>query len=107
MSAEPPTVTTKGRLLIADDEPHFRDAMEQLLRLEGYECDSAPNAQTCHELLGQKRYDVLIADIRMPGNVELELLEQIQDSIYPSSWLRVTRPYPRRFARSNCPWWPI
>jgi DNA-binding NarL/FixJ family response regulator len=69
---------SKGRLLIADDEPQFRDAISQLLELEGYECESAPNSQVCQELLAQKHFDVLIADIRMPGNTDLELLEQIQ-----------------------------
>jgi DNA-binding NarL/FixJ family response regulator len=78
MMAESVQASSKGRLLIADDEPQFRDAIAQLLQLEGYTCESAPNSQVCQELLAQKQFDVLIADIRMPGNTDLELLEQVQ-----------------------------
>lgn len=83
MLAESVQPETKGSVLIADDEPQFRDAMVQLLALEGYSCETAANAQACREVLSQKRFDVLIADIRMPGNTELELLEQIQDLKLP------------------------
>jgi len=83
MASEQPQAGVKGRLLIADDEFQFRDSMGQLLRLEGYQCESAPSAQTCRQMLKQRHFDVLIADIRMPGNTDLELLEQIKDLDLP------------------------
>ncbi len=66
-----------GRILIADDEATFAEAHADLLRDQGYECDCAKDAHTAKELLGKNRYDLLIADIKMPGNDELEFIEEL------------------------------
>lgn len=69
-----PELRPKGRLLVADDEPLFLESITELLRAEGFEVASAPNAETCQLLLSQYVFDVVIADIRMPGNAQLEML---------------------------------
>jgi DNA-binding NarL/FixJ family response regulator len=74
MNATETYPTFKGRLLVADDEPVFLESITELLRAENYEVASAPDAATCHRLLAEYTFDVLIADIRMPGNSQLELL---------------------------------
>jgi two-component system response regulator AtoC len=66
-----------GRILIADDEETFLESTADLLREEGYECDCAPDAQIATEMLNQKSYDLLIADIKMPGNHGLELIKEM------------------------------
>ena len=68
---------TPGRVLIADDEETFLHSTADLLRREGYHCDTAPDASTAADMLSQNEYDVLIADIKMPGNPNLELIESI------------------------------
>lgn len=68
---------SKGRLLVADDEPVFLESITELLRSEQYEVASAPDAATCQRLLAEYAFDVLIADIRMPGNSQLELLNSM------------------------------
>jgi len=65
-----------GRVLVADDEETFLFSTADLLRREGFECDCVRNAADASLLLGEKEYDVLIADIRMPGNSKLELSER-------------------------------
>jgi DNA-binding NtrC family response regulator len=67
----------KGRILIADDEESFRRATAQLLEREGYRCDEAGDALTAVQRLSHATYDLLIADIRMPGNARLELLGEM------------------------------
>lgn len=66
-----------GRVLIADDEETFLLSTADLLRKEGYECDCAIDSQTARQLIGEKQYDLLIADIKMPGNAELEFINEL------------------------------
>jgi len=70
--------TTKGKILIADDEPTFVNALADLLRREGYECQTVPDGfAAAAELNTGQQYDLLIADIRMPGNPQLELIRHL------------------------------
>jgi DNA-binding response OmpR family regulator len=66
-----------GRILIADDEETFLVSTADLLRKEGYECDCAPDASTAAEMLRSAEYDLLIADIKMPGNPQLEFVQEV------------------------------
>ncbi len=67
----------RNRILIADDEQTFLEAHADLLRDEGYECDCATDAAAAKALLRKKQYDLLIADIKMPGNEELDFIEEL------------------------------
>jgi CheY-like chemotaxis protein len=69
-----------GRILIADDEEVFLQSTADLLRKEGYECDCVQNATEAAKKLSSNDYDLLLADIKMPGNAELELIENIANS---------------------------
>jgi DNA-binding response OmpR family regulator len=66
-----------GRILIADDEETFSQSTADLLRREGYECNCAPDGEIAAAMLTQTEYDLLIADIKMPGNPELELIKKL------------------------------
>ena len=66
-----------GRILIADDEETFLQSTADLLRQEGYECDCAPDATVGIEKLDKNNYDLLIADIKMPGNQDLEFVQDL------------------------------
>ena len=66
-----------GRILLADDDDLFREALATRLRRDGYECVCAASAQEALEHLRATEFDTLISDIYMPGNVGLELIEQV------------------------------
>lgn len=68
----------QGRILLADDDETFRLSTAALLRQKGYVCDCAQDSEEAARLL-QQTYDLLIADIRMPGNTELELLRSVHE----------------------------
>jgi len=72
-------MSSLGRILVADDEETFLHATGDLLRREGYTCDCVVNASDARSKLQQDDYDLLIADIKMPGNPELELVEYVRD----------------------------
>lgn len=67
------------KVLIADDEPAFLQVTAAVLRKEGYTTDCAADADEALEQLAQHAYDVLISDIRMPGNMNLELVTRVQE----------------------------
>jgi DNA-binding NtrC family response regulator len=79
-----------GRILIADDEQTFLTATAQLLRNEGFECDCAEDATIVLKKLAEKDYDLLIADIKMPGNSNLELVKYLTQSEHSVSIILIT-----------------
>lgn len=81
-----------ARILIADDEETVRLSTAALLRQKGYVCDCAQDAEEAARLLGDS-YDLLIADIRMPGNWELELLRSVHERM-PELPVVVVTGYP-------------
>jgi DNA-binding response OmpR family regulator len=65
-----------GRILIADDDDTFLHTTADLLTRAGFDCACVPDAAAATALLSVQEFDLLIADIRMPGNEELELIRQ-------------------------------
>ena len=68
---------SRGRILIADDEPTFLSATAELLRREGYTVDTVENAALALAAISAATYDLLITDLEMPGNTDLDLVQQV------------------------------
>jgi len=66
-----------GRILLADDDEMVREGLSERLRRAGYDCACADGATSALELLRTDSFDALIADIHMPGNAELELIQAV------------------------------
>ena len=64
------------RILIADDEPLYLRTTGQLLRQAGFECECVSTGDAALEQLRQQRFDLILSDLNMPGNLQLELLRQ-------------------------------
>src|SRR6478736_5428311 len=75
MDSRPPN--TRGCVLIADDDRGAREGLLTMLRRLGYTCESATTADQALEFLRAAPAEVLLADIHMPGNVKLELVEAV------------------------------
>ena len=75
----------KPRILIADDEESFLLSTGELLRLEGFEVHTAHDGREAAAMLNGQTFDLLITDIRMPGNQDLDLVRyaQAQNDILP------------------------
>lgn len=63
-----------GTILIGDDDEGTLRSMAELLEHEGYTCQQANEAAKAAKLLAEQPFDLLIADIQMPGNRNLELI---------------------------------
>jgi DNA-binding NtrC family response regulator len=66
--------TPWARILIADDEPLFLKTTGELLTKAGYECRCVADAPAALALLARERFDLILSDLNMPGNLRLELL---------------------------------
>ena len=58
---------TKSRILVIDDEGDIRDTLDMFLSMEGYEVSTAENGARGLEQAQDKRFDVAITDLKMPG----------------------------------------
>ena len=72
-------MTTRGRILLADDEETFLHATADLLRREGYECETVPDAPSALAKVKGSPYDLLISDLELPGNENLALIREVGD----------------------------
>jgi CheY-like chemotaxis protein len=88
-------MTELGRILIADDEETFLRSTADLLRREGYFCDCVANADDGLSRLKEEKYDLLISDIKMPGNPNLEFIHQLRD-VAPGLPAILVTGYPSR-----------
>jgi DNA-binding response OmpR family regulator len=70
---------SRGRILLADDEPTFVEATAELLRLENYECDTVSDGDTALARIEQGPYHLLISDLMMPGNDDLSLIRRLAE----------------------------
>lgn len=62
-----------ARILIAEDEPHALEALEELLGDLGYEVMACNDPTAALNALATRRFDVLLTDVIMPGLSGLEL----------------------------------
>lgn len=62
------------KILIADDEPLFLQTTGELLRKDGYDCLCVGDAHAARDALSRERFDLILSDLNMPGNVSLEFL---------------------------------
>lgn len=81
---------TRATVLLADDEYVFGVTTAELLRRAGFNCDLVADTEAAWLQLTQKTYDVLVADIMMPGNAGLDLLKRIKTLESPPAVILVT-----------------
>ena len=74
----PPEDTTRGRVLVIDDEPDIRESLEALLSSENYRVDLAFNATEGLKKLETSTYDLVLVDLMMPDKSGMEVLEEIR-----------------------------
>ena len=72
--------SSRGRILIADDEPHIRRILQTLLEMAGFEVDLRHDGTHALEAIqGEDHYDLILLDIMMPGATGLEVLGEIRE----------------------------
>jgi excisionase family DNA binding protein len=77
--AAPAARQTRLRVLVVDDEASIRELLSKTLALAEYDVDTAPDGSTALDRMRDDgRYDLMIADLKMPGMDGLSLIRQVK-----------------------------
>jgi CheY-like chemotaxis protein len=74
--ASPPT----KQVLIAEDDDHMRDALQEMLRDAGYRVITAEDGLEALDWLSRVTVDLVIVDILMPGLGGPELIKRLRET---------------------------
>jgi excisionase family DNA binding protein len=75
-AARPASGATRPRVLVVDDEASIRDLLSKTLALAEYEVDVAPDGRSALDRMRMYPYDLLIADLKMPGMDGLSVIRE-------------------------------
>lgn len=67
------------RLLIVEDEDTLSESLKRVFTREGYEVETASSAESALTLLKERYFDLIIADIILPGLTGIDLLRKSKD----------------------------
>jgi excisionase family DNA binding protein len=76
--AKPPAGALRPRVLVVDDEPGIRDLLSRSLALAEYDVDVAADGRGALDRIRTHPYDLLIADLKMPGLDGLSVIREIK-----------------------------
>lgn len=68
-----------GRVLIVDDEASLRRVFAHMLEREGHTVVQAADGLQAVEAVMAEQFDVILADIRMPGMTGIQLLRRVRE----------------------------
>jgi DNA-binding response OmpR family regulator len=71
--------TRRPIILIVDDEPHLRTGLRRILNKEGYETMTAADGETALKLAEEKKPDIVLLDIIMPGMDGREVCRRLRE----------------------------
>ena len=68
------------KVLVVDDEPAVREAVVRVLRIEGFDVDSAADGREAMRTLVSTRPDAVLLDVLMPELDGLEVCRRMRDT---------------------------
>jgi two-component system response regulator MprA len=66
------------QILVVDDEPAVRRALERALRLESYDVELAADGREALDVLAERPPDAIVLDVSMPGIDGLEVCRRLR-----------------------------
>ena len=90
MSDEKNEQSSKGRVLVVDDEAPVCEMLSEFLSPQGFESRSSYSGNSALQMLKQEPFDVVISDVRMPGISGIALLEEACKSYPQTAFLMAT-----------------
>ena len=71
-------MSSKGRILVVDDEPNARTALAEILKEEGYQVETAADGFKGLARAEEFSPDLVLTDLKMPGMDGVELLRKLR-----------------------------
>jgi two-component system, NtrC family, C4-dicarboxylate transport response regulator DctD len=71
------------RVLVVDDDDVFARALQRVLRVEGFDVDTALDASSALDRLDERAYDVMLLDLRLSSVDGLEIFRITRDRSHP------------------------
>jgi len=81
---------SKINILVVDDERGLCAGVQEALRREGYAVDAANDARRALALLGERLYNLVLTDVRMPDLSGLELLREARQTSRDTLFILMT-----------------
>jgi DNA-binding response OmpR family regulator len=72
-------VTPLAQIIVCDDEPDIRDTVSEYLENNKYAVTTAAGGRALRELITTRQFDVVILDVRMPGEDGLSLARYLRE----------------------------
>ena len=64
------------KILVLEDEGTVQTLVQAMLKIRGFECDSAMCVAEARRLMSTTRYDIVLVDVHLPDGSGLELVEE-------------------------------
>jgi len=81
---------TPAKILVVDDERSIRELLEIVLKKEGFEVQTAPNAEEALECAKTKEFDLIVSDIKMADMTGIELLRHLRTTSFNGQFILLT-----------------
>jgi DNA-binding NtrC family response regulator len=70
-------MTVQTSMLIVDDEANVRESLSRWFLEDGFQVGAAGSAEEALRLMGERRWEIFLLDIKMPGMDGMELQQRI------------------------------
>lgn len=98
-----PTPATSGGgelILVADDDESILNVLSRFLKSAGYTVISAENGETALRLAREKKPDIMLLDISMPGKSGVEVLRELAPELPDTGFIMITGNEDEELAKS-------
>ena len=68
-----------SKVLVVEDEAHLREGLRFNLEAEGYVVDTVGDGESALKELNQRRYDVVVLDVMLPGISGFDVAKSLRD----------------------------
>ncbi|MBN1853573.1 MAG: sigma-54-dependent Fis family transcriptional regulator [Pirellulales bacterium] len=86
----PTAIYSEGSVLVVDDHLQARESIMDVLRCGGFDVACAASAPEALACMKERRFDVVVTDLQMPGMSGLEFICQIESRNIPTQVVMVT-----------------